>query len=85
MLLRNKYVTRKNEALFVNLAAVCDPSDGDKFRCIIDEINYSPVTHSNAPLVLVASQFLASSGPGIVGKRQDLAVDSPEHGIVQRV
>jgi len=64
---------------------VRDPSYGEKFRFIIDEINYAPVTHSNTPLIFVASQFLTSGRTGIVGKRQDLAVDSLEYRIVQRI
>jgi hypothetical protein len=47
---------------------VSNPRNDDKSRLIVDEINYAPVTHSNAPLVLVAPQFLASCGPGIVGQ-----------------
>lgn len=71
--------------LFVNLAPVCNPDDADKFRFIINQIDYAPVANSNAPQVPVAFQFLTSWRPGIAGKGQDLAVNSPEHRIVERV
>ena len=73
------------QCLFVNLATVGNPRNRDKFGLIIDEINHAPVTHSNAPLIFVASQFFASSGPGIVGERQDLAVNPHEQCIVESV
>ena len=41
--------------LLVNLAPVCHARYRDKPRGIIDEINDSPVTDSNAPLIPVAS------------------------------
>jgi len=41
--------------LFVDLAPVCHSRYRDKPRGIIDEINDSPVTDSNAPLIPVAS------------------------------
>src|SRR5208283_1044152 len=84
MLLKNKYLTAKPGS-FINLASMCDSGDNDKFRCIIDEVNCAPITDSNAPLVPVAFQLLASCGPGIVGQCQDLAVDPVEQSIVQSV
>ena len=71
--------------LFVNLASVCDPRDGDVFCCIVDEVHDPPVTNPNAPVISVDSQLLASGGPRIVRQQQDLAVDPSENGIVQRV
>ena len=41
--------------LLVDLAAVCNACDSDELRCVIDEIDDSPVTDTNAPLVPVAS------------------------------
>jgi len=72
-------------ALFVDLAPMCDAGYGDKSCRIVDEINYAPITDSNAPLVPVASQFLAPWRAGIIGQSQDLAVNPLEHRIVQSV
>src|ERR1022692_4139373 len=44
------------------------------------DVHHAPVTDSDAPLIFVAFQFLASCGPGIIGKRQNLPVDAVNSG-----
>jgi len=66
--------------LSVNFASVRDPSDTYEFRRVIDDIQHAPVTHSNAPLILVAFQLLAARGPGIVGQPKNLQVMRVNNG-----
>jgi hypothetical protein len=53
------------EALLVHLAAVCNASDRDELRRVVDDVRHAPVPDSDAPLVLVAFQLFASCGPGL--------------------
>ena len=64
---------------------MCNPSDSDEFRGVLDDVQHAPVTDPDAPLILLAFQFLASCGPGIVGQRQYLLVHAGEHCIVERI
>src|ERR1039457_1434097 len=49
------------------------------------DVHHAPVTDSDAPLIFVAFQFLASCGPGIIGKRQNLPVEAGEQRIAARI
>jgi len=40
--------------LLVDLAAVCNACDADKFRRVIDYVYHALVTDANAPLIFVA-------------------------------
>src|SRR5579859_4777037 len=71
--------------LFVNLAPVCNASDRDELRRVVEDVQHAPVTGPDAPLVLVAFQLSASRGPGIVGQRQNLPVYAGKQRIVERI
>ena len=68
------------EALLVHLAAVCNASDRDEFRRVVDDVKHAPVPDSDAPLVLIAFQLFASCGPRIIGQRQNFPVCPGELG-----
>ena len=75
----------KPAGLLVDVPPMRDSRNHHGFRCIIDEVNYAPVTYPNTPMVPVNFQLLTAGRTRIVGQRQNLAINSPEHGIVQRV
>ena len=54
-------------------------------RWIVNEVDYTPVAYSYAPLVFMASEFLASCGARIFGQRHNPAVDATKDGIVEGV
>jgi len=49
---------------------------GDAFGSIIDNVYDAPVANPDAPGVLEPLELFRSHGPGIIGKRQNLPVDS---------
>lgn len=40
--------------LLVNFATMCDPRYAYELSVVIDDIQYAPVTHPDAPLIFVA-------------------------------
>jgi hypothetical protein len=69
----------------VDLAAVRDAGYAHALGRIVNEVDYTPVPYSYAPLVFMAFQFLASCGARIFGQHQNPAVDATKDGIVEGV
>jgi hypothetical protein len=55
------------------------PCDANNLGCVIDDVNYSPVTDANAPLIFVAFEFLATRWPRSVAQRFEFADNPGEH------
>jgi hypothetical protein len=63
----------------INFAPVRDSRDTNEFRLIVYDVHHAPVTHSDAPLIFVALQFLASRGPWVAGQGFEFANDTFQH------
>jgi hypothetical protein len=70
--------------LFINFSPVRDPRDTNEFRLIVYDVHHAPVTHSDAPLIFVALQFLASRGPWVVAQGFEFAHDTLQNVVRQR-
>jgi hypothetical protein len=66
---------------FVHFATVCDARNANQFRVVVDDVHYAPVTDPDAPLIFVASQFLASCGPWRMAHRFHSLEDARQHAI----
>src|ERR1022692_2967142 len=73
------------ESLLVDLSAASDAGNADALSVIVDDEHHAPVTHADAPLVLVASELFAPRGAGIFSQRENFAVYPGKQRIVQRV
>jgi hypothetical protein len=54
--------------LFVDLAAMSNPRYADQLRRVVDDVHDTPVTGADAPMIFIALQLLASSGPWSVAQ-----------------
>jgi len=61
------------------------PGDGDALSFIVNKVDDPPIADSYAPLILVASQFLAPWRSRIFCQPQNSAVDPREKCVVQGV
>jgi hypothetical protein len=66
--------TTSAAVLLINRIAVGDPSDAHDLAAVVDEVNDAVISDTDAPLVSVAYELFASWRPGVLAKRQDLAV-----------
>jgi hypothetical protein len=62
-----------------------DPGNAYERAGIVNGVDHSPIAHTDAPLVSVSPELLASCGPGILSKSQNPAVNSAKQRIVQRI
>jgi len=67
----------------VGLLTMGDPHDSCECLGVVQPIDDTVVSHTDAPQVLVAPQFPAAGRPGSLRQRQNLLVDSTKQSIVQ--
>jgi len=60
-----------------------NPRNAHKLRTIVNEVQDSPVTYTNAPKISVAFKLLAPYRPRVIPKRFHLAHSPRQHGVGQ--
>ena len=69
------------QSSFVHLAPVGNARDTDEPRSVVNDVHYAPVTDSNAPLIFVAFELLASCGPWRMAQSLNFLEDTGQHVI----
>jgi hypothetical protein len=49
---------------FVHLAPMCNAGDAHELRCLVDDVDHTPVTNADAPVIFVTLSFLHPDGRG---------------------
>jgi len=65
-----------SRALVIDFAAVRNSRDTHELRFVVDDVHHAPIANSHAPLVFVASEFLAS-GRGSSARDSILLITRP--------
>src|SRR5450432_1042253 len=72
-------VTLKRRFSVVHLAPVCNPRNAHKLRAVVNDVQDSPVTYTNAPKISVALKLPATRRPRVLTKRFHFAHGTRQH------